>query len=293
MLPEKKEYHINVGPFNFSVASNISSVHHYLNSHYPQCLLDITSSKFIDYYVEVSHGPWYRRLYHPQAVFKFNQYSPFKPLPVNQAHAFLEWGMNWVIASQANNFFMLHAAVVEKNGKGIIISAPSGSGKSTLCAYLVSHGWRLLSDEIALIDPETILLYGLGRPINLKNNSIQLMQNYYPPENFSPIASDTHKGSVSLLRPESNNIQPLHVPVMAKHILFVSYNSSEKCYIEPVDKALALTEIVKNSFNFGLFGVDGFECARKLVTQTNISYIEYNSFSACERFLLNEINKET
>lgn len=293
MLPNKKEYHINVGPFNFSVISNISTVHEYLNSHYSQYLLDMANSRFIDYHVEVNHGAWYRQLYRPQAIFKFNQHIPFKPLPADQAHAFLEWGMNWVIASQANHFFMLHAAVVEKDGKGIIISAPSGSGKSTLCAYLVSQGWRLLSDEIALIDPETMLLYGLGRPINLKNKSIQLMQRYYPREHFSSIASDTHKGSVSLLRPKADHIQPLNIPVAARHVIFVNYNPSEECYAEPVDKALALTEIVKNSFNFSLFGTDGFECARKLVAQTNISYIEYNNFSACEQFLLDEINKET
>ncbi|MFV0448566.1 MAG: HprK-related kinase A [Vibrio sp.] len=291
-MKTSKEYHITVGPFIFSVRSDIPALHRYLEHHYDACQLNTQEDHFVDFYIEVNHGSWYRRLYKPQAIFKFNQHSPFKPLPLDQAHAFLEWGMNWVIASQAHQFFMLHAATVAKDGQGIIISAPSGSGKSTLCAYLASQGWKLLSDELALIDPDSMELYGLGRPINLKNQSIHLLSDYYHREQFSAVAKDTHKGTISLLKPASGSVLNSDDSVKPAHIVFVQYNPAEECYCESVEPALALTEIIRNSFNFSLLNKLGFACARELVTNTPVSYIEYNSFEACEAVILDLLSKK-
>ena len=68
-----------------------------------------------------------------------------------QGFAMFEWGLNWVVANHAHQFAIVHAAAVEKDGRGFIFPGAPGSGKSTLCAALVSRGWRLLSDEMAMI----------------------------------------------------------------------------------------------------------------------------------------------
>jgi HprK-related kinase A len=81
----------------------------------------------------------------------------------------LEWGMNWCIASHMHYYLMLHAAVLERDGHALIMPGDPGAGKSTLTAALMLDGWRLLSDEIALIDRNDGLLYGLARPVSLKN----------------------------------------------------------------------------------------------------------------------------
>ena len=52
----------------------------------------------------------------------------------------------------AHQYLIIHAAVVEKNGLAAILPAPPGSGKGTLTAGSVLSGWRLLSDELTLID---------------------------------------------------------------------------------------------------------------------------------------------
>ena len=80
----------------------------------------------------------------------------------------LEWGMNWCIASNAHQYFIMHSAMIEKNGQAILLPAPQGSGKSTLCAAMVNAGWRLFSDELGLIEPETLQAIPCTRPINLK-----------------------------------------------------------------------------------------------------------------------------
>ena len=66
----------------------------------------------------------------------------------------LEWGLNWCVAGHAHQYLMLHAAALERNGRAVILPGDPGAGKSTLTAALMLSGWRLLSDEITLVDRE-------------------------------------------------------------------------------------------------------------------------------------------
>lgn len=277
-----KSYQLRSGPFLFNVQTPISLVQEHIETHYAHSLQAPSSNNFVNYNVSVNHGPLYRRLLSPQATFSFNYKSPFKPLPLSQAHAMLEWGMNWVISSTAHQFLIIHAAALEKDGKAIIISATPGSGKSTLCAYLVSRGWRLLSDELALIDPVSLKVHGLARPMNMKNSSIELMKRYFDPSCFSKVAEDTHKGTVCLLKAPESSAKQVHIPATPALFVFIKYQPDESCYVEPIGKAKALVEIISNAFNFGLLGQKGFDTCKKIISQTNSIYVEYNDFSACE-----------
>ena len=86
--------------------------------------------------------------------------------------------MNWCIAGHAHHYLMLHAAVLEKNGQAVILPGDPGAGKSTLTALLALSGWRLLSDEITLIDRDDGLIVPLARPVSLKNASIDVVRAF-------------------------------------------------------------------------------------------------------------------
>ena len=61
-----------------------------------------------------------------------------------------------------------------------------GSGKSTLAAGLVYRGgWRLLSDELALLSLGDGAVSALPKPISLKNESIAIMKRFAPGASFS------------------------------------------------------------------------------------------------------------
>lgn len=47
----------------------------------------------------------------------------------------------------------LHASAIEIDGRALAFTGISGSGKSTLAATLVAQGHRLLTDDVAAIDP--------------------------------------------------------------------------------------------------------------------------------------------
>ncbi len=92
----------------------------------------------------------------------------------------LEWGLNWCVSAHCHQYLIFHAAVIEKSGRALILPAPPGSGKSTLCAGLVNRGWRLLSDELTLIDIASCGVVPLPRPVSLKNASIDVIRAYAP-----------------------------------------------------------------------------------------------------------------
>ena len=94
----------------------------------------------------------------------------------------------------AHHYLLLHSAVIEREGCAVIMPAPPGSGKSTLCAGLVHRGWRLLSDELALISLTDTSITPLGRPISLKNQSIDVIKEYVPGAIFNRVTHDTSKG---------------------------------------------------------------------------------------------------
>lgn len=45
----------------------------------------------------------------------------------------------------------VHCSAVERDGKAIIISGYSGSGKSTITTKLIENGYRLMTDDVAMI----------------------------------------------------------------------------------------------------------------------------------------------
>ena len=125
----------------------------------------LDGSSFVDHTVTLAPGRGWHRWLRRQAVFRYEGLEPFIPLPQSQAFALMEWSMNWCVSANAFHYLLLHAAVVEREGCAAILPAPPGSGKSTLCAALMNRGWRLLSDELALISLTDTTITPFGRPV--------------------------------------------------------------------------------------------------------------------------------
>jgi hypothetical protein len=88
--------------------------------------------------------------------------------------------------------FSIHAAglVSPDNGTGILIAGDSGSGKSTLTMHLAQNGWRYLSDDLMLLEPESDLVkaYGLRRRFAATALTLSLF------DQIKPIKQDTSAG---------------------------------------------------------------------------------------------------
>ena len=223
---------------------------------------------FADFHVELRRAAGVRGWVKPQVEFVFDGQRPFKPLPLPQAFAMLEWGLNWCVAAHSHQYLIVHAASLEKGGRALVLPAPPGSGKSTLCAALMLSGWRLLSDELTLIDINTGLLHPLARPVNLKNESIDIIAQTFPEAIFGPRVPDTQKGCISHLKPTRQSIDATHLPARARWIVFPRYQRDACAALTPMGQARSFMAVAENAFNYGTLGVRGFQVVGDLIDST-------------------------
>jgi hypothetical protein len=73
------------------------------------------------------------------------------------------------LASAPSDYLLVHAGVcASPSGDAVLLSGESGSGKTTIVAALVQEGYTYLSDEAAVLDPETLLVRPWPRPFDFK-----------------------------------------------------------------------------------------------------------------------------
>lgn len=228
-----------------------------------------TGEDFADFDLSILVGGGFSRWVRPEAHFYFDNKRFFTPLPISQAFPMFEWGLNWCIAAHSHQYLIFHAAVIEKNGFAVLMPAPPGSGKSTLCAALVHRGWRLLSDELALYDLRTGLVSGLSRPINLKNESIEVIKSFEGGAIFTPTVPYTAKGSVALMVPPKLSVERAHEPANPMWIIAPKFLPGGTSRMECADKGKAFMMLAEQSFNYETHGLNGFEAIVNLVEKCN------------------------
>lgn len=254
---------LRTGPFIFRVRSVFADViedFQRLYGRQPE-----VTDEFVDYRVSVGPPRGLRRWIRPQAIFRFDRSTPFKPLPRAQALPMLEWGMNWVIASHAHQYLILHAASVEKDGRAAILPGPPGSGKSTLCAALVNRGWRLLSDELTLIDPADGSLLALARPVNLKNESIAIIRDFAGDATLSRPAHDTVKGTVALLKPPGDSVARMDDRATPAWVVLPEFQRGATADLAPRSRADTFIDLGRNAFNYSIHGGTGFRTLARII----------------------------
>lgn len=249
---------LRTGPFVFRLRSPHRVVAQGLAGMYADHLV-LPSDTLADFDLSISDGPGLRRVVRRQARFIFDGRAVFEPLPAAHAYALLEWAMNWCISSHSHQFLIVHAAVIARGGSAMILPAPPGSGKSTLCAGLIHSGWRLLSDELTLIDMRDGLIWPLCRPVSLKNESIGVIQRFAPQAVFGRVTHETTKGSVSHMRVPLPHLLQVDVPARARWIVYPKFEREAKTELMPRARGSALVDLARNAFNFSLQGEAGFD----------------------------------
>nr|WP_136251712.1 HprK-related kinase A [Ningiella ruwaisensis] len=287
---KKRSFQLFLSPFVFQIQTDIELVLENARLMYGERFKErVDDEQFVDYYLSIVKSSGVRHFYKPQARFFCDSREPFKPLRLNQAFAMLEWGMNWTIASHELQYCIVHSGVLEKDGKAILFPAPPGSGKSTLTAFLANNGWRLLSDEMAMILPQTNQVIPFVRPICLKNQSIQLAKNWFSGAKFSSIARDTHKGDVIHMAPNSSAFKQNQVPAKIVGVVFPQYRPNAELAIYQLDMADAFMQLAQNTFNFRVLGNSSFTTLTQLIETIQSFEIHYSDLEEVEAFLREDI----
>ncbi len=236
-------------------------------------------SCFVDFDVAVQrpHGP--RALWRPQVVFEFEGEEPFNPLPGDQGFPLLEWGLNWCVYGLCHQHMTLHSAVLERNGRALLLPAPSGSGKSTLCAALLFSGWRLLSDELALISPDAGDLLPLPRPVSLKNASIEVIRRFAPQVEFGSRVEETAKGIVAHFAPPASAVRASDDRASPGWVVFPRYVAGAQARLVPMERSRTFMQLIENAFNYDIFGREGFDLLGSVVDRSQCYSFEYGDLA--------------
>jgi HprK-related kinase A len=237
------------------------------------------SDQHIDFHIALDRPRTLRRWLRPQVRFLLDGHAPFQPLPLDQSFPMFEWGLNWCVSAHANSFLMIHAAVVERGGVAAILPAPPGSGKSTLCAALVQHGWRLLSDELALVRLDDGAIVPMARPVSLKNGSIDLMRRFAPGAVLSTPVSDTVKGTVAHLKPPADSVARGGQACRPGWIVFPRYQAGACATMAPLPRAHAFMQVADNAFNYSTLGARGFAALADVVDASDCFEFTYSALA--------------
>ena len=173
---------------------------------------------------------------------------------------FVLWDVNRSAVASAHGLFSVHAAAASWRGRGILLPAPPDSGKSTLVAGLTRAGCAYLTDEAALIDPETAIVHPFPRSLWLERASVDAV--------FGPDAEAALRwrtGRQFHVRPTDLRPRAIGRPCPIRYVVAPSYVSGSATSLEPMSRAEALTALARQSFYLGRFGGDGVRLLGRVV----------------------------
>ena len=273
---ERAGLRLTVGPFRVRIRSSIPAVADHLQKLYFPASKESTHQAEAHFDLAVLHTSAWRTVVRPQATLFANGEQPFLPLPSSLGGPLFEWGLNWCVGRHTHRFVVVHAAVVERNGRALILPASPGAGKSTLCAALVYSGWRLLSDEFALIDPVSRKIHPIPRPISLKDASIEVISRRYPDVVFSRERVDVEGARFVHARPPRESVERSADSILPGWIVVPRYSSGSGPTLLSLPKARMLMQMADQSFNYNYLGPQGYLCLADVVRQSACFTFEYS-----------------
>ena len=238
-----------------------------------------------DFTIDLKSSGFLRRFVRPQKLFFLDGQRIFNPVSYDKCLPSLEWAMNWCIGSYDHNRLLIHASVIEKNGRAVIFPASQGSGKSTLSAYLGLKQFNLYSDEFAILNLDDGTVSPIFRPASLKNQSIDIIRHEHPDAYFSRTTEGTQKGRIAHVKTMSRKHFESLVPAKIESIITPKYIANSHLEIVPLTMTQAMSTLIRNSFNYNIIGAPAFEIMVDIVSNSKSYALSYSSFGDLEKFL--------
>lgn len=275
---------LQIGPFFINLRSTLPEVQHSLSLLYESYTVG-EDQELTDLFLRLEASSLLRRVLRPQVTFSFDGHQPFKPLPRKQCFAMFEWGLNWCIANNAHQYLVVHSAVVAKNDRALILPGMPGAGKSTLCAGLVSQGWRLLSDEMALVSLFDGLLSPIPRPVSLKNESIGIVRNLSHDIFLGEPITGTAKGTIAHMRAPLASVEASQARALPVAVVFPRYRRDAQTTLSPFSKGRSFLTLAQNSFNYHVLGASAFDVLAGLIDGASCFEFTYHDLNDAYRIM--------
>jgi hypothetical protein len=135
--------------------------------------------------------------------------------------------------------FYVHAAMLRRHGGALLLPAPPQSGKTCLSAALAKAGFAYCTDEITLLERDTLAARGVPVALTVKNSAWPLLQSLYPELEFLP----EHRrvdGKLIKYLPSPTAGDALDIVSRVRWIVFPRYTSGGRIKLAPLSRVEAL-----------------------------------------------------
>ncbi len=176
----------------------------------------------------------------------------------------LEQAIVQTVVPQLPHLLSFHAAMVGRNGRGLLLVAPSGSGKTTLTAALAAQGWGFLSDELTLLTRD-LSWRGLPLPPCIKAEGFESVAGWWPGLD-SAMEHKRFSRRVKYLR-----IPPGQEPARVGNVVFPTYRPLANARLEPLPSLEGLTTLLAQCV-YVPSGFDSAELDRLLAWHSEAKY---------------------
>lgn len=247
------------------------------------------AGEFADLHVQLMRGAGLRRWLRAQSRFRIDGVEPFEPFPQTSALPLFEWGLNWCFAKRCHQYVLLHAGTLALGERAVLMAALPGSGKSTLSAAMMLRGFRLLSDEFGVLDPETGTLLPMLKPVALKNRSIGLIRDLCATACVGPTYVGTRKGDVAHLAPDEASADAVRRGARPALVIFPAYRQGAGLTLIPQAPEQTFARLAFNSFNYAQLGAVAFNAVADVAERCpayQLSYGRLDDAIGCIRELL-------
>lgn len=190
-----------------------------------------------------------------------------------------------IIAYQRFPYLLaVHAAAVTDGRRTIVLAGLSGSGKSTLAATLLARGYRLFSDEVALLDQDGDLVpIPLG--LCLKEGSWPLLKDHFPEFADLPVHKRWDGLAVRFLEPDSIAFAGEGDKRRATHLCFPRFLPDGAGCLERLSPVNALRRLTESGYQVPGLTVESADRIVAWITGLSCFSLTYSSTEEALRLL--------
>ena len=181
-------------------------------------------------------------------------------------------------------FLVLHGCgIVNDRNEAIVFPAPSLAGKTSLMVYMVSKGYKCISDDLLFIDTKTLKVYPYPKPVGIRERGLDLI-----PE-LEKIVEPYIDKTITFIEPNyGTKTWLIHMDDLYKNcyieepikIDYIVYPDKEKDknYKLKLNSSDNFIKLLSSLCNSGLTQAESITATSNLISNTKSSYIMSSKF---------------
>jgi hypothetical protein len=172
----------------------------------------------------------------------------------------VEWALTEACLAGLGSFLQVHAGVVAHRGQGWLLAGPPECGKTSLVLGLVAAGATVLTDEIALIDPDVLHLTPFPRDLIVRRGTERRFAGILP----GPVPTFKRFPEHCYLCPADLG-PPAVGPLPLTRLIFPRLAPARSPGRRPLGQAEAARRLLDQALNLDRWGGRGVEAVAAMV----------------------------